>query len=427
MKDQLQSPRRASVAHFTAADVRAGVEEHILTLLRGLERGYFRLYLVCRPEVAAKLQADLPDDVEVETLDLERLGPVAAAGRLARFLRDRHIDLLHSHQFSASLLASPIGWLCRVPVILETPHLREAWRKGWLKGSFVLDRLVGRCVDYYIAVSEANARYLVEEKRLPSRKVIVIHNGIDLSRFGPHHMAPLAMRTGLGFADDDPVLVVLARLEPQKGHRNLLEALPSVLGEFPKVRLVCVGEGALRSEIEQQTRASGLQESVRFVGYQSNSADWLALTDFTVLPSHFEGLPIAAIESLAMGKTMVATRVDGTPEVVVDGKTGLTVPPGDPAALAEAICRLLRDPELRQRLGQAGRDWVRRCFSQEEQVRQTAELYLRALGCCAGTVESQRTRPPRTEACACSGRLLRTVNGRAKDDEPEKSSYRPPL
>jgi glycosyltransferase involved in cell wall biosynthesis len=400
---QHQRPRRASVAHFTAAEVRAGVEEHILTLLRGLERRYFRLFLMCRPEVARKLGADVPRDVEVEPLDLGRLGPVVAAGRLARFLSDRHIDLLHSHQFSASLLASPIGTLCRVPVIVETPHLREAWRKGWLKGSFVLDRLVGHCVDYYIAVSEANARYLVDEKGLPSRKVVVIHNGIDLSRFDPNHMAPLAMRTDMGFADDDPVLVVLARLEPQKGHLNLLEALPIVLREFPRVRLVCVGEGAQRSEIEQQARASGLQESVRFVGYQSNPADWLALAAFTVLPSHFEGLPIAAIESLAMGKTMVATRVDGTPEVVVDGKTGLTVPPGKPAALAEAICRLLGDPDLRQRLGQAGRDWARLGFSQEEQVRKTGELYLHALGYRAETVESQKTLPPTGEACTCTG------------------------
>jgi glycosyltransferase involved in cell wall biosynthesis len=394
---QQPGPKRASVAHFTAAEVRAGVEEHILTLLRGLERRYFRLHLVCRPQVIEKLQADLPRDVEVEPLDLGRLGPAAAAGRLTRCLRQWHIDLLHSHQFSASLLASPIGLLCRVPVIVETPHLREAWRKGWLKGSFVLDRLVSHCIDYYIAVSEANARYLVDEKRLPSRKVVVIHNGIDLGRFNPRRRAPVGMARGLGFADDDPVLVVLARLDPQKGHRSLLQALPRVLGEFPKVRLVFVGDGALRSEMELEARALGLQECVRFVGYQSNPIDWLALADFTVLPSYFEGLPIAAIESLAMEKTMVATRVDGIPEVVVDGKTGLTVPPGNPAALAEAICRLLRDPDLRQRLGQAGRDWVKRGFSQEEQVRQTEDLYLRALGRCVSPADHGSPLPARSE------------------------------
>ena len=406
MNDQLKNPGRVSVAHFTAANVRAGVEEHILTLLRGLDRRYFRLHLVCRPEVAGKLQPDLPDDVEVEPLDLGRFSAAGTAGRLARVLRDRHIDLLHSHQFRASLLASPMGWLCRVPVIVETPHLREAWRKGWLKGSFILDRMVGHCIDYYIAVSEANARYLVDEKRLPSRKVVVIHNGIDLGRFSPAHNAPVGMARGLGFADDDPVLVVLARLDPQKGHSTLLKALPSVRREFPKLRVVCVGEGALRSMIEQQTRESGLQESVRFVGYQSNPADWLALADFTVLPSHFEGLPIAAIESLAMGKAMVATSVDGTPEVVVDGKTGLTVPPGDPAALAEAICRLLCDPELRQRLGRAGWDWVKQRFSQEEQVRKTGELYLRALGRSGDTVESRPPLPARSGLGACSAMVV---------------------
>jgi glycosyltransferase involved in cell wall biosynthesis len=116
-----------------------------------------------------------------------------------------------------------------------------------------------------------------------------------------------------------------------------------------------------------------------------------------VLPSYFEGLPIAAIESLAMEKTMVATRVDGIPEVVVDGKTGLTVPPGNPDALAEAICRLLRDPGLRQRLGQAGRNWVKRGFGQEEQVRQTGKLYLRALGRCVSPADQFLPLPARSD------------------------------
>ena len=110
-----------------------------------------------------------------------------------------------------------------------------------------------------------------------------------------------------------------------------------------------------------------------------NMCDWLALADVSVLPSFYEGLPLAAIESHAAGKPVVATRVDGTPEVVIDGKTGLTVPPGNPELLAEAICRLLHNRELARTFGRAGRQWVMEHFSQERQIRETEELYMRRI------------------------------------------------
>ena len=370
--------RRLSILYFSNSLVRAGAEEHVLTLLHGLDRQRFRAHLVCMPEVAEQVRRDLPGDVELTTLRLRRPRQVGAALRLGRLLRAQRIDILHSHLFYASLFASPIGRLCRVPVIIETPHLREHWRHGWLKGRFVVDRLVGRCVDRYIAVSEANARYLAQQKGLPARKIVTIHNGCNVERFDPHRPVPAVLRSTLGFGPQDPVLVVLARLEPQKGHGVLLDALPSIVPRFPSVRVVCVGDGALRSELELRARALGLASTVRFVGYRSDVRDWLALADFTVLPSFYEGLPLAAIESLAAGRPVVATAVDGTPEVVVDGQTGLTVPPGDPASLADAIARLLKNPDERRRLGRTGRQWVVERYADTRQIRLTEDLYLQA-------------------------------------------------
>jgi len=367
-----------SVLYFSNALARGGAEEHILTLLRGLDRARFRPHLVCTPEVARRLRPDLPDDVDLIPLRLRHPRQVEAARRLARILRERRVDVLHSHLFYSSLFASPIGWLCRVPLIVETPHVREGWRQGWLKSRFVVDRLAGRFVDYYIAVSEANARYLVERKGLPAEKVVVIHNGCDLTRFDPARPAPASLRPSLGFGNGDPVLLVVGRLEPQKGHAVLLDALPAVQRQFPRVRLVCLGEGSLREDLERHADGLGLNGSVRFVGFQPNAAEWMALADVTVLPSFYEGFPLVALESLAAGRPVVATAVDGTPEVVLDGKTGLTVPPGDPGRLAEALCRLLRDPDERRRLASAGRQWVHERFSQERQVRRTGELYLYA-------------------------------------------------
>ena len=366
------------VLYFTNSTVRGGAEEHLLTLVRRLDRNLFRPLLLCSPECAEKLQPDLPADVHLERLEYQWPYQIAPARRLARILHDHQVGILHSHLFTSSVAASPVGWLNRVPVILETPHLREAWRHGLIKGHYFIDRAVGKCVDHYIAVSQANADYLIQDKGLPPEKVHVIHNGCDLGKYGPERPTMSDLRQSLGFEEDDPIVVVLARLEPQKGHRILLAAHAQVVREMPTARLVCVGAGALALELQDQSRNLRIQDNVRFVGYQSNVADWLALADISVLPSLFEGLPLVAIESLAAQRPMVATAVDGTTEVVINERTGLTVPPENAPALAEAILRLLRQPDLSRRLAQAGRQWVLEHFTQEQQIRKTQELYLRA-------------------------------------------------
>jgi glycosyltransferase involved in cell wall biosynthesis len=367
--------RPLTVAQFSNSLVRGGAEEHILTLLRGLDRQVFRPLLVCPPALARALGPGVPGDVEVVPLALRRWTDIRAIVSLVAVLRSRRVDVLHAHLFYASLFATPVARLAGVPVVLETPHVREHWRRGWLKGRFVVDRLIGRLVDAYVAVSAANARYLVEEKRLPAGKVVVIHNGCDLNRFAPDRPVPAGLRRGLGLGETDPLLIVVGRLEPQKGHRVLLDALPAIRERHPQARLVCVGDGSLRDGLEAVVRDRGLTDAVRFVGYRDDVADWLALADVVVLPSLWEGLPLAAVEALAAGRAVVATAVDGTPEVVVDGRTGLTVPPGDVESLAAAVCRLLGDPGLRHRLGQAGRAWVQERFGQDRQVRQTEALY----------------------------------------------------
>jgi glycosyltransferase involved in cell wall biosynthesis len=172
------------------------------------------------------------------------------------------------------------------------------------------------------------------------------------------------------------LLVVLARLEPQKGHSVLLQALPSVIAAHTDVRVAFLGDGALRSELQSMAIAAGIDSHVLFAGYQGNIDDWLDASEFSILPSFYEGLPLAAIESLSAARTVVATSVDGTTEVVIDGVTGLTVPPGDPKRLAAAIFRLLQDREWARSLGADGQRFVNSHFSLERQVRETEDLYL---------------------------------------------------
>ncbi|MGH9740042.1 MAG: glycosyltransferase family 4 protein [Candidatus Acidiferrales bacterium] len=347
----------------------------MLGLLRGLDRKQFRPILICSPEAAREFSSDVPSDVRIVPIAYRSIVDGKGGIQLAQLLRRNRIKILHSHLFYSSLFASPLGWLTRVPVVIETPHLRELWRHGIVKGSFLVDRAISRFVDAYIAVSQSNARYLTQVKRLPPSKVHVIHNGTNVNRFQDQPSISQEKRLSLGFVKSDPVILVPARLEPQKGHRVLLQALPTILSEFPAVKVVLVGDGALRSELQAEVQQKALAGSVRFVGRQGDMERWFGLCDFSVLPSFYEGLPLVAIESLAAGKAMVATEVDGTPEVVLSGRTGLTVPPGNPEALAQAICKMLRNPSMRKSMGVSGREWVATHFTEERQIQKTQQLY----------------------------------------------------
>jgi glycosyltransferase involved in cell wall biosynthesis len=392
-----------AVCMFDNEVVRGGAEEHMLCLLRGLDRSRFRPLLVCPDPLLALLRPDLPDDVTVLPLTLQSHRQLGRMSLLYGFLKRERVQVLHAHGFRPSLLASPVARCARVPVTVETPHVREYWRKGW-KASFFIDRLAGRSVDQYIAVSAANQKYLIDEKGLPAAKIALVRNGCNVASFKaddfkadsfePARRTPADLKRLAGFGAGDPLLLVAARLEPQKGHAVLFRAMVSLKREFPGLRLVALGEGSLRPELQAQLRQLGLESSVHMPGHcasASDMRDWMAAADLCVLPSFAEGLPLFAIECLAAERPMVATSVDGTPEVIVDGETGLTVPPGDPEALAQAIARLLRDRLLASKLAANGKAWVRDHFTLERQIRETEDLYERLW--CAKT---HRTLPQKS-------------------------------
>jgi glycosyltransferase involved in cell wall biosynthesis len=199
-------------------------------------------------------------------------------------------------------------------------------------------------------------------------------------RFDPSRTASPELLRLIGIEKGAPVALVLARLEPQKGHNILLEAWRIVNASFPAAQLVCVGEGSLRKTLEGMAIELDVNSSVHFVGYQRNVADWLALATFTILPSLYEGLPLVALESLAAGRAVIATSVDGTVEVVLDGLTGRIVPPGNPVPLARAICELLGSSDTVRRMGSEGRTLVEDKFSVKRQVAETEALYLHSWG-----------------------------------------------
>lgn len=224
------------------------------------------------------------------------------------------------------------------------------------------------CVDRYLAVSDEVAERLQASLRIPARKIEVVRNGIPLDRFAGAAPGALAhLRSGNG----RPLVLTVARLDPQKGHTYLLQAAALV----PEAVFALVGDGEQRAALEAQARSLGLQDRVLFLGHRADIPELLASCDLFVLPSLFEGFPLSVLEAMAAGKAVVTSDIGGTDEAVVHRETGLLVPPGDATALAAAIRTLLGDPGLAKRFGEAGQAKALREFSAGRVVRRVSEIY----------------------------------------------------
>jgi glycosyltransferase involved in cell wall biosynthesis len=374
--------RPLRVLHYLFGDTRAGIEEHALSLLAALSAEGSCAYLAAAPALLAKMERETAQH-NIRTAAIHRAGAwdFRDAVRFVRYLRREKIEVVHSHLFIGSMFASPLARAAGVPAIVETYHLRESWREAKaLKSSFWPDRQVARFVDTYIAVSAATAQHLIDTKKIPRTKVETILNGRDLQRFHPISAAERdRTRRRLG-VDTGPVILLLGRLEEQKGHTFAIEAVRQIRDKYPGLSMLFAGTGRLDSPLRAQCEEVGLEGVVRFLGYRDDPELLLGAADIMLLPSLNEGLPLSVVEAMACGTPVVATDIEGTRELVLDGKTGLLVPAAEAGSLASAIDRLLCDQSYRQCLGSNGRRHVESHFDVRSQVAKTRQVYTKLLG-----------------------------------------------
>ena len=300
--------------------------------------------------------------------------PYLARGllQLWRLLMCRRFDVLETFTHDSNLLALPLAWLAGVPVRIAT-HRGEIenfplWRKklhNWLINVGMAQTL--------IAVSEQTRQKAITEGVKPE-KVSVILSGIDsldTVQVNRHNV-----RKELGLDTDDLFLLTVGRLMVQKGHKFLIQAMPRLIDRFPNVMVGICGDGPLRPSLENQVQMLGLSKRVNFLGMRDDVTSLLAAADIFILPSLWEGLPRALLEAIAAGLPAVATRVDGTQELITDGIHGLLVPPNDPEALADSIIQLLENPELRAKIGATAQAHVLQNYTTDGMCRKYYELIL---------------------------------------------------
>jgi glycosyltransferase involved in cell wall biosynthesis len=288
---------------------------------------------------------------------------VGAVARLTRQLRRGRTDLVHVHgHFSVNVVARVAGRLAGARV-LSHMHIENTFRTGRGRGAQVmLDTATARLCYSIVAVSEATAASL-RRQGYPERRIVVVHNGIDAEPAEPVRLA------------DGPTILEVARLADVKGQRVLLHALTDLDATAVLVGRDLEQDGAYERELRAEAERLGVADRVVFAGYRDDVPALLAGCDVFCLPSEMEGLPLVVLEAMAQRRPVVATAVGGTPELVVDGETGLLVPPRDVDALRTALGRVLDGPDLARSLGEAGRDRVVSQFSGHGMRERTLRIY----------------------------------------------------
>jgi len=355
--------------HIDTARTWRGGQNQVLVTVMGLRALGHRTMLVAHPDGELRERAR-------EGLDLIPLAPktemdLGAAWRLSRLLKQLKPDVVHAHDphgvAMAALALSMSTQLAKPPLIASRRvdfHLRKGAMSRWKY----------RQVDCFICASEAIRRMLVADG-VPEARTVTVHEGIDLDRVAS---APRAnLHEELFLPHQAPIVGNVAALVPHKGQRHLVEAAALVVRKVPDARFVIAGEGELRPSLERQIKEHRLEKHVLLAGFRPDALSLHQAFDIFVMCSITEGLGTSLLDAMAAAKPIVATATGGIPEVVDDGVTGFLVQPRDDRAMADAIVRLLKDADLRQRMGLAGLKRAREKFGAERMLRETLRVYKR--------------------------------------------------
>jgi glycosyltransferase involved in cell wall biosynthesis len=352
----------------TARAWRGGQNQVLLTVLgmRGLGH---RAMLVAH--AAGELRQRAAEGLELIPLAPKTEMDLGAAWRLSRLVKQLGPDVIHAHDPHGVAMAA---LALSMSTQLTKPPLVAARRVDFhIKGN-ALSRWKYRQVDCFICASDAIRQMLIADG-VPAQRVTTVYEGIDLGRV---EAAPKAdLHAELWLPHQAPVVGNVAALVAHKGQRHLIEAAAIVVKEIPDARFVIAGEGELRPALERQIKEHRLEKHVFLAGFRPDILSVHKAFDVFVMSSVTEGLGTSLLDAMACGKPIVATTAGGMPEVVVNGRTGLLVPPRDHEAMAGAIVRLLRDEALRARMGEAGEARVREQFSSERMVQDTLAVYQR--------------------------------------------------
>ncbi len=372
------------VCHVITKLELGGAQEVALQVVAALDRSRFKPVLIAGPGGLLTEEARALDGVEVRVLpsllrEIQPLKDLRALWDLVRLLRRLRPNIVHTHSSKAGILGRLAAWFAGVPCIVHTIHgygvtPAQPW---WSRRAFIaLERMVGRVTTHWIAVSQADRLQGIQWGLFSASKVSLVRPGIDPALFTTRidQAERDRLRTKLGIGPDHLLVGTVSCLKPQKSPDDFVRIAARVCQRFPMARCVVVGDGALRPRIEALVRAEGLQERVTLLGWRRDVATHLKALDVFVLTSQWEGLPCVLLEARASRIPIVATRVGGAAEAIVEHVHGTLHQPGDVQAMADRVCQILEDSRYRMELRMSSGEFPEE-FTIQETVKQYQFLY----------------------------------------------------
>ncbi|MBI4707422.1 MAG: glycosyltransferase family 4 protein [Candidatus Omnitrophica bacterium] len=352
-----------------------GITSYVFTLACGLKKKGHRVFVASGGgELVQRFINEGITHIDVPMRTKQALSPqiLFSAIKLSKIIRKENIDLLHSQSRTTQVLGCLLQHRARIAHI-STCH-------GFFKPRF-LRKFFPFWGERIIAVSDSVKEHLINDFGVKDERINVVHSGIDVERFSELPNSDLTIQLGVNRRQEtgDPLIGVVARLSEEKGHIYLIEAMQQVIKEFPQAKLLIAGEGKMKKVLISLAGSLGIEKNVSFIPTVKDAREIYALIDIFVLPSTKEGLGLALMEAMASEKPVIGTAVGGIKTLIKNGFNGLLVAPADPAALAGAIIRLIRNQQERKILAESAKTFIAQNFSQEKMAQETERVYLECL------------------------------------------------
>jgi len=369
----MNNTKKITVLHLIDSLPREGAEMVIYDLIQQGDRESFEM-LVCALTRGGGV-AEMLEEIGVPVFILGRSSAwdMKTLRRLINLIKERQVDIIHTHLFSSHLWGGLAAAFLRGCVLFRTEHNMSEWKNIPHR---VVDKLLSLRTDQIVAVSKPVRESISARCRIPLSKVWTIENGINIDRLKGGG-DPTGKLYELGIPPGSSLIGCSAALTPKKGHEYLLDAAEIVLAERENIYFLLLGDGELREELNSSIKARGMEGRVLLLGSRPDAVEIVALLDIFVLSSIREGLSIALLEAMALGRAVVVTGVGGSIDLIRDGISGFLVPPRDGPALAEALGRVLDNPKLKERLGRAAAEDVLAGYKMGKMVREYDRLYRR--------------------------------------------------
>jgi glycosyltransferase involved in cell wall biosynthesis len=358
----------------------AGQTTHVLSVARGLVARGHHVSVVLPADLERSIKAFQQAEVNVIPLPLQKLlWPLRSIFSLVKLVRSGP-DIVHVHSQEAGLLGRAVAWMAGARAIVYTPQVIDIRRTRWHWLYVLVERFLARITDVIVSVSDSDRERMIRWG-IPPQKIVKIPNSVDVNEIDGISDTD-RIRKALGLDPERPLVMQVGRLSAQKNPLAFVEGAAQVLQKRPDAQFALVGEGPMREAITQHAETLGLNGALRLLGWRDNAAAMMTAADVVSLTSEWEGMPHTLLEAMAKSRPIVTTDVNGCPDVVVDGKTGFLVPPGDTLVWAERIIDLLENPKLMDKMGRRGRERVIERFSQEQMITCIEELYVGLVESC---------------------------------------------